>query len=575
MRDVIVAANWKMHTTPADAGELAATIAARTQGAGVTRVICPPFVALSRGPRRAGRRRPDGRGRRPDRPSRAGRRVHRRDRRPDAHRPRHLGHRRPLRAPARCRRDRCAHRAQARAGHRCRAAADPVRRGAARGARGGPGDATSSTRRSGAPSPRSTRTSPPMPGWSSPTSRCGPSARAGRRPAPTPRPWPTPSGPASARSAGRTPRPTCRSCTAGSVTSANIGEFLTEPAIDGALVGGASLKPDEMAGIVARAGITAEARGLVAGARRRWTERVTGARPRPIVLVVLDGFGIGHDPAGDAIAAAPMPTWRGLLARWPHSVLRASEDAVGLPAGQMGNSEVGHLNLGAGRPGPAGPAAHRRGHRRRLVHRAAGPAGGVCPGRRPPAACSTSSASSDRAGCTPTTGTWWPWPSWPSPMACPRVAIHALLDGRDTPPASALGFVADLEPRLAAVHPGAAIASVGGRYFAMDRDQRWERIEAGYDAIVHAEAAHRAPSATAAIEAAYARGETDEFVVPTVIDGPAGPSPAGRRRGHRACQLPGRSGPPAGPCPGRRGRLRRLRPDARRRVAPRPTACWS
>ena len=73
-------------------------------------------------------------------------------------------------------------------------------------------------------------------------------------------------------------------------------------------------------------------------------------RPRPIVLVVLDGFGIGGDPATDAIAAAPMPTWRGLLARWPHAVLRASEDAVGLPAGQMGNSEVGHLNLGAGRP---------------------------------------------------------------------------------------------------------------------------------------------------------------------------------------------------------------------------------
>src|SRR5438876_988932 len=75
-----------------------------------------------------------------------------------------------------------------------------------------------------------------------------------------------------------------------------------------------------------------------------------GARPRPIVLVVLDGFGIGHDPAADAVVAAPMPVWRGLLERWPHAALRASEDAVGLPAGQMGNSEVGHLNLGAGRP---------------------------------------------------------------------------------------------------------------------------------------------------------------------------------------------------------------------------------
>ena len=77
---------------------------------------------------------------------------------------------------------------------------------------------------------------------------------------------------------------------------------------------------------------------------------MTVGRPRPIVLVVLDGFGIGRDPTGDAIAAAPMPTWRGLLARWPHCVLQASEEAVGLPPGQMGNSEVGHLNLGAGRP---------------------------------------------------------------------------------------------------------------------------------------------------------------------------------------------------------------------------------
>ena len=76
----------------------------------------------------------------------------------------------------------------------------------------------------------------------------------------------------------------------------------------------------------------------------------TRSRPRPIVLVILDGFGIGRDPSGDAIAAASMPVWRGLLERWPHSTLGASEDAVGLPPGQMGNSEVGHLNLGAGRP---------------------------------------------------------------------------------------------------------------------------------------------------------------------------------------------------------------------------------
>jgi 2,3-bisphosphoglycerate-independent phosphoglycerate mutase len=243
---------------------------------------------------------------------------------------------------------------------------------------------------------------------------------------------------------------------------------------------------------------------------------VTSSRPRPIVLVVLDGFGIGRDPASDAIAASPMPVWRGLLERWPHSILQASGEAVGLPAGQMGNSEVGHLNLGAGRPvlqdlpridaaiddgsfftRPAFLRACRRARERHGVLRAVtliGP-GGVHANDRHLVALAELASREDVG----------------------RVAIHALLDGRDTPPSSALGFVLDLERRLVHAHPGATIVSVGGRYFAMDRDKRWERIEQGYDAIVHAEATHRFPTAEAAISAAYGRGETDEFVVPTVI----------------------------------------------------------
>ena len=102
-----------------------------------------------------------------------------------------------------------------------------------------------------------------------------------------------------------------------------------------------------------------------------------------------------------------------------------------------------------------------------------------------------------------------------------RVRVHALLDGRDTPPRSALGYIEDLEAGLAEAHPDARIATVGGRYFAMDRDQRWERTERGYDAIVHAEGLHAA-SPRVAIEAAYERGENDEFVSPTVIDGADG-----------------------------------------------------
>jgi 2,3-bisphosphoglycerate-independent phosphoglycerate mutase len=240
-------------------------------------------------------------------------------------------------------------------------------------------------------------------------------------------------------------------------------------------------------------------------------------RPRPIVLVVLDGFGIGRDPATDAIASASMPVWRGLLGEWPHATLRASEDAVGLPAGQMGNSEVGHLNLGAGRPvlqdlpridaaiidgsfatRPALlDACRRAAHADGRLHIVSliGP-GGVHANDRHLVAIVALAAR----------------------LGVPSVRVHALLDGRDTPPRSALAFIADLEGRLGAAHPDARIASVGGRYFAMDRDGRWERIERGYDAIVHGAGEH-AGSATAAIEAAYARGENDEFVLPTVIDG--------------------------------------------------------
>ncbi len=243
------------------------------------------------------------------------------------------------------------------------------------------------------------------------------------------------------------------------------------------------------------------------------------ARPRPIVLLVLDGFGIGHSATADAIVAAPMPRWRELVARWPHSVLRASEDAVALPNGQMGNSEVGHLNLGTGRPvlqdlpridaaiadgsfftRPALVDACRRAAVIGRLHVTGliGP-GGVHANDRHLVALVELAAR----------------------LGVPSVRVHALLDGRDTPPSSGLEFTRDLETRLAAAHPDTRIASIGGRYYAMDRDKRWERVERGYDAIVHAEGLHAA-TAAAAVEAAYARGETDEFVAPTVIDGTDG-----------------------------------------------------
>ncbi|MEO8470212.1 MAG: 2,3-bisphosphoglycerate-independent phosphoglycerate mutase [Chloroflexota bacterium] len=240
-----------------------------------------------------------------------------------------------------------------------------------------------------------------------------------------------------------------------------------------------------------------------------------GRSPRPIVLIVLDGFGIGRNAESDAIRAAKMPVWDALLDRWPHSVLGASEAAVGLPPGQMGNSEVGHLNIGAGRPVlqdlPRIDAAIADGsffERPALL-----------------AACDHAVVTTGRLSIVGLVGPGGvhahdrhlvALAELAAARGVPSVRIHALLDGRDTPPSSALGFVIDLEDRLAAAHPDARIASVGGRYFAMDRDGRWDRVEIGYDAIVHG-AGLRAATAWDAVTNAYARGETDEFVMPTVI----------------------------------------------------------
>jgi 2,3-bisphosphoglycerate-independent phosphoglycerate mutase len=244
-------------------------------------------------------------------------------------------------------------------------------------------------------------------------------------------------------------------------------------------------------------------------------------RPRPIIIVVVDGFGIGRDPAVDAIAAARMPAWHGLLARWPHAQLDASEGAVGLPPGQMGNSEVGHLNIGAGKPVlqdlPRIDAAIASGEfftrpallaacdRAATIGRPLHLVSLVGPGGVHAHDTHLVAAARLAAG-----------------RGVPAVRVHAILDGRDTPPRSAIGFVPDLEARLAAAHPDARIATVAGRYYPMDRDRRWERTAAGYRAIVHGVAPFTAPTAVAAVEAGYARGENDEFIQPTLVAGVEG-----------------------------------------------------
>ncbi|MFV2064367.1 MAG: 2,3-bisphosphoglycerate-independent phosphoglycerate mutase [Chloroflexota bacterium] len=243
-------------------------------------------------------------------------------------------------------------------------------------------------------------------------------------------------------------------------------------------------------------------------------------RPCPIVLVIVDGFGHGRDPAADAIAAAAMPRWRALLTRWPSARLQASGTAVGLPAGQMGNSEVGHLNIGAGRPVlqdlPRIDAAIADGSfaRNEVLLTAVGDA--ASRGARlhlvgligPGGVHSTDGHAVALAQMARTAGVG-------------DVVVHGLLDGRDTQPRSAHGFIPDFEARLAAAHPRARLATIGGRYYGMDRDQRWERIQACYEAMVRGIGYQTEPGADAssALARAYARDENDEFVRPTLIEG--------------------------------------------------------
>lgn len=238
-------------------------------------------------------------------------------------------------------------------------------------------------------------------------------------------------------------------------------------------------------------------------------------RPKPTVLCILDGYGAREEVENNAIAAASTPVMDGLMAANPHAVLDASEDHVGLPAGQMGNSEVGHMNIGAGRVVLQDlPRIDRAVESGELA--------------RNPALLDFAEQIKARGGTAHLLGLLSPGGvhAHQDHMAALAealvdlgvpVKVHAILDGRDTPPRSAEAY---LKSFLVAA-PRAPIASVSGRYFAMDRDKRWDRVEKAYRAIAKADGA-RAEDALSALAAAYERGETDEFAAPTAIGDYAG-----------------------------------------------------
>jgi 2,3-bisphosphoglycerate-independent phosphoglycerate mutase len=233
--------------------------------------------------------------------------------------------------------------------------------------------------------------------------------------------------------------------------------------------------------------------------------------PKPLILVILDGWGHRDERADNAIATAKTPVLDRLTSEYPNGLINASELHVGLPLGQMGNSEVGHMNIGSGRvlmqdlPRiDAAIADGSLGRNPRFIHFIKSLAlpvchllglvspGGVHAHHRHMIALAQLLAGQGIA-----------------------VRIHAMLDGRDTPPQSAKAYMASLEQGIAGL-PNVAVATVSGRYYAMDRDKRWDRVQKAYDTITAA-TGPRFATAQEAIDASYAAGVTDEFFLPCAI----------------------------------------------------------
>lgn len=236
---------------------------------------------------------------------------------------------------------------------------------------------------------------------------------------------------------------------------------------------------------------------------------------KPVVLIILDGWGYRENGKYNAIAAAQTPFWDKLWQECPHTLISGSGHAVGLPQDQMGNSEVGHLTMGAGRVvyqeytridhaiqngeffhNPVFLAAAEK---IKKTNKALHILGLLSPG-------GVHSHESQIHAMI----------DFAAQQDLQKVYVHVFLDGRDTPPKSAKQSLEKLEQHLQRVHHG-KIASIIGRYYAMDRDKRWERIECAYDLLTQGKADYSAVSAVQALQMAYERGETDEFVKATTI----------------------------------------------------------
>ena len=240
----------------------------------------------------------------------------------------------------------------------------------------------------------------------------------------------------------------------------------------------------------------------------------------PALLVIMDGFGLAEPSSGNAISLANTPFLDDMLASRPCVQLQASGEAVGLPEGQMRQFEVGHLNIGAGR------VVYQELTRINKACREGGIAENTVLNdaidaavSAPPARC-ISWACSPTAASTRAASTCYALVRHAVARGASDVRIHCFMDGRDVPPASGRDYIAELEGVLVeeGIAGKARIATISGRYYAMDRDKRWERVQRAYDAVVCGAPAFDG-TADAAMAASYAANVTDEFVEPVSLDG--------------------------------------------------------
>ena len=242
-------------------------------------------------------------------------------------------------------------------------------------------------------------------------------------------------------------------------------------------------------------------------------------------LMILDGFGKSDRTEGNAIAAASTPNLDKLFDRYPHTLLQASGESVGLPEGQMGNSEVGHLNIGAGRIVYQDLTRITKAIREKTFFENSVLSQAISRVKESGKTLHILGLLSD-GGVHSHIDHLLALLDFASAEGLPQVRVHCFLDGRDVPPRCAEDYLSLLEDHMKKSGTG-SVATIAGRYYAMDRDKRWDRVQKAYDAMTLG-TGETASSSLEALKNAYKREENDEFVLPTVILDANGAAQSGR-----------------------------------------------